>query len=453
MSFLLISLPPAAIEKPHLAMGYLLGSLKSNKIDYHFMDLNIELYHRRAEFGIEDMWQNYDVNWSEGDCFRRWKTSLSPLLEERARDIAGSPMRVIGIGANRSNHKLASYFAGLIKQRNPSICVVMGGPLFSSVKELHILDDHCADIFVRGEGEMFLPRLINALLEERSISGGNFINRMIANKQVIDVINGDIDAIPFPCYDNFDINCYRAGFLSMLASRGCVSSCAFCADNQIWKPYRGRSVDNILSEITMHYDHGFHVFEFNDSAINGNTRVLTDLCRGIIKSKIKLTWLGNFIPRKGMPRELFAIMAQSGCYELRFGVETGSQRIHRSMHKIVDLTSAEGYLRYAHEEGIHVSVNIMVGFPNEEQADFDMTLDFLERTKASIEKFSVVLPFLIYPMSEVDQCPERFGIKIPEDQHSRKEYQHWYTDEGNTLELRLQRLDTVVKFAHANGIQ
>ena len=50
------------------------------------------------------------------------------------------------------------------------------------------------------------------------------------------IANFDLDSLPFPDYDDFDLNLYEhPDGASIETSRGCVAKCSFCAETHFWK--------------------------------------------------------------------------------------------------------------------------------------------------------------------------------------------------------------------------
>ena len=67
-------------------------------------------------------------------------------------------------------------------------------------------------------------------------------------------------------------------------------------------------------------------------------------------------------------------MASAGCQAIFFGIESGSDRIQKSIKKNLDLEGAYEKVSHAVKLGINITVSYMCGFPDETVEDFEMTL-------------------------------------------------------------------------------
>jgi hypothetical protein len=70
-------------------------------------------------------------------------------------------------------------------------------------------------------------------------------------------------------------------------------------------------------------------------------------------------------------------MAESGCVDLYFGIETGSVRLQEVCKKRLDLSLVSPILDAAHELGIETTASFITGYPEELEKDQNDTLDML----------------------------------------------------------------------------
>jgi radical SAM superfamily enzyme YgiQ (UPF0313 family) len=98
----------------------------------------------------------------------------------------------------------------------------------------------CADFVVKEEIENIAPQLAHGTIPEGIISAG-FVE--------------DLDALPFPKWDQFDFNRFRYQIvtgrgitLPMLGSRGCPFTCNYCP-YLVNSKHRVRSPESVVDEI------------------------------------------------------------------------------------------------------------------------------------------------------------------------------------------------------------
>jgi radical SAM superfamily enzyme YgiQ (UPF0313 family) len=70
-----------------------------------------------------------------------------------------------------------------------------------------------------------------------------------------------------------------------------------------------------------------------------------------------------------------------GCYQLGFGVESGSPRVLEFYRKNATVEQVERAFRWCHELGILPHAFIMLGAPEETVADMQMTYELIRRIK------------------------------------------------------------------------
>jgi Radical SAM superfamily len=74
--------------------------------------------------------------------------------------------------------------------------------------------------------------------------------------------------------------------------------------------------------------------------------------------------------------DLLALMASAGCTGIFFGIETGSQRLQKTINKKLDLAEARRRIAAADRNGINTTVALIVGFPEETRDDLRDTIHF-----------------------------------------------------------------------------
>jgi radical SAM superfamily enzyme YgiQ (UPF0313 family) len=309
-----------------------------------------------------------------------------------------------------------------LKQIQPRILTVLGGPAFLPAQEILSINSEI-DVIVRGEGEVTISEIANSydgsLKSIKGIDGisyRNVKNRIVSNadRQLIK----SLDALPFPDYDDLPLHEYPQNKFGMpimpvVGSRGCIGDCVFCVEKRLWgNTYRMRSPENIVSEIkNIKEKYGTSIIRFNDSSINCNVKSLEKLCDLLIEEKLEMQWTCNARIRPEMNNKLLRKMRQAGCIGLWFGIESGSQRILSKMKKGIDLETAKNVIHDTAKNGIRVQIFMIVDFPGETLGDFNKSVAFLEQNNQFIDQVSVSR-FGVLPDSEISQNPKEYGIEL-----------------------------------------
>jgi radical SAM superfamily enzyme YgiQ (UPF0313 family) len=434
---------------PPLGLAYLSAYLKKNGCDAKVLDLSITLYNRVNE-EYKKYWEsNNGYRWYLIDIFKTLPFLTEEVYDEFVTVILAQDREILGFSIQNTSALFTLEIIKRIKLKDPSRKIILGGPNCYNVsvknddfKLKHGLEKF-ADIIVIGEGEKILLELL------RRIELGKPLKRcrgiaLPARRGWI--FNGfsepvrSLDDLPFPDFDSYDLSSYTdKNSLPILTSRGCVMRCVFCTDTFFWRPYRFRSPWNVVAEI-MERRRKYHnrVFSFNDSLINGNYENFSDLCKLLTERKLDILWGGNCRIDRRLTQEFLEQMKKTGCEYLIVGVESGSNKILKLMHKGFSTEEAERFIFDCYKAGIKIIANWIVGFPGETEREFAETVNFIRRNEGLVHKntFSVLA---INQFSYLDTHRKEFGV-ILEGEHLGL----WRSRDGKSnIDIRNARLNSL----------
>ena len=152
----------------------------------------------------------------------------------------------------------------IVKQVNPNILTIVGGPHVTTIPKEFLLEAKNVDIAVMGEGEyamLEIAQYFEGKKELKDIKG-------IAYRQEGEVIVNqsrpfieNLDELPYPAYHLVDMENYlsnkQIGYRSfqnraipMITSRGCPFNCCFCAVHlHMGQGFRAHSAEYVLDHI------------------------------------------------------------------------------------------------------------------------------------------------------------------------------------------------------------
>jgi len=105
---------------------------------------------------------------------------------------------------------------------------------------------------------------------------------------------------------------------------------------------------------------------------------------------IKWSCMGDAV---NLSRELVEKMAASGCVGIKFGVESGSPRVLKSLGKPLDLEKARQVTDWCGAVGIRTHATFSLGLPEDDMESLLETLKFLEDFNADSIQVSICTPF------------------------------------------------------------
>ncbi len=313
-----------------------------------------------------------------------------------------------------------------VRETRRDLPIIWGGFHPSLLPEQTIGND-LVDALVIGQGEEAMTEMVTILQCNGSLA---------EVKGIVYKTDGQVHATPARPFTGFDTSLFidysliedlekyvkaevAPRTLDFITSRGCPYRCSFCAISSLygrkWQPYPTEVVMDCMERLAKeHHIDGFHLFDDNFFVNRGRVE---GICDEIIRRKIKAKFwamcrchvFSNF-------DETFLMkLKRAGFDTINFGAESGSQRILDLISK--DMTR-EDILRTAElckQHGFNAQFSFMTGFPFEEEADRDATIQLMTDVY-SIDK-GVDLKLFVYtpfPGSRLFDESIEYGFKPPE---------------------------------------
>lgn len=157
---------------------------------------------------------------------------------------------------------------------------------------------------------------------------------------------------------------------------------------------------------------GFRYCVFDDEAVSpANLRRLCDYLEG---AGLDLHWTVRIIADPGFRSALIRRMADQGCFEVLFGLETVSRSTAAAMRKVSSKAGAAeiaALLRSFAGCGIGIFLNFIYAFPTEPDGEFLESLRFLEDVKREVPGITAQLnKFALFIDTQVYREPGAFGL-------------------------------------------
>ena len=212
----------------------------------------------------------------------------------------------------------------------------------------------------------------------------------------------DPDGLAFPSYTQEELAAYQSIFPVqvtrrvvwgyLIATRGCPHSCMFCSEVMrvsTGKRLRSRSAAHVADEMDHLAKQGVNICSFQDDSFSANRKFMQSLCEELIRRGSNMPWMAR-VRVDELTYDLLVLMKKAGCSMLGLGVESGSERIIKAMHKQgVDRPWA-GLCRqifgWTRDLGIGTNAYYVIGNPTETREEIEQTIQLaLELNSDSIQ--------------------------------------------------------------------
>jgi anaerobic magnesium-protoporphyrin IX monomethyl ester cyclase len=326
-------------------------------------------------------------------------------VEETCARILAADPAYLGITTVTLSIDRTAELARLIKAKNPAITIIAGGAHISSAADETMQRFPGFDVGVLGEGEITVVALLKALdagADLQTVEGliyraGDAIRRTGHRPHI-----QDLDTLPFPAWDLLPglARDYRPSAPSyvrlpattIVTSRGCFGHCLFCNSRAIHGGLRCFGADYVL-KMMRHLQSTYGIRDlsiYDDNFIYFKERI-EKICRGIIDGKLDFTWSCYSRVDQG-DLELFKLMKRAGCWQVSYGVESGSQAVLDFIRKDVTLDQIRRTITLTKKAGLRTRGFFMIGHLTDTPETVRETIRFMQKLPLDDFHFTTFTP-------------------------------------------------------------
>ncbi len=353
-----------------------------------------------------------------------WATILGYDFTDLERDIKEFAPDVVGISASTSQIDHAKRAISIAKYVNKKCVVILGGTLISADPKA-LLKFEQVDFGVYGEADLTFSEILKTVEAKKSVEGmegviwrENEDVRFLKPKVIT-----ELDQIPMPARHLLRMEIYRPSpanyrrlpATTIMTSRGCPYQCIFCSRPTEGTAFRAHSAERVVAEIEqLTTKYGIKDLQIFDDTFSLIPSRVERICKLLIEKKIDISW--NCMTRVDkINPELLALMKKAGCYEIGFGIESGSDRILQFIKKSTTTELIRRGVKMTKEAGIDVRGFFMIGFPTETRQEILQTISFAKELDVDVAQFMVSTPF---PGTEMWEIAKQNGNINDDDWNS-----------------------------------
>jgi magnesium-protoporphyrin IX monomethyl ester (oxidative) cyclase len=323
---------------------------------------------------------------------------------------------VIGISALFSSQIGCSFeLSKMIKESLPDSIIILGGIHATKMAKKILIEENSIDYIIAGEADYTFTLLCEKILLDDNIlevpglvyRDNKIKNKIIQNPQLPGL---NMNELPLPAWHLMDMDLYydigmphnpfmeSREFITVMTERGCPEKCYFCSSGDFFGDsgkFRPLTPENVYEMLKYGVDkYNIKELQIEDDTFTLNSKRVIEICKLIAPLNLRIT-LPNSVradaPMNHKNRlEMFQYMFDAGFVKLGISAEHGDQKfLDEVVGKRLNLDEVIASVELAHEAGLLVHTNFMMGFPFEEQVHRTRTINFAKSLKS--DSFSVSL--------------------------------------------------------------
>jgi len=333
-------------------------------------------------------------------------------LERIWQDVQKFRPDLIGLSIVTNQYQYATKIARFLRERT-NIPMIAGGAHVTMAPE-EVLSDGLFDYACVGEGEHALAELVARM--EKGDRTDTVLNIWARTKDGLSKNPvrplPDLSQLPMKDYEIFDFQHMidaKDGWVGVMASRGCPFRCTYCFNHKMVELYerdtglKGRKlnyirhhpVDDVIGELKMLLGKYQQIkqFIFDDDLFTYDRAYLLEFSRRY-RAEVGVPFVCN-AHTKVFDDEMARALKDAGCDLVKFGVESGSERVRRNiLSRYMSNEDIARAFETAHRVGLETSAFIMFGFPHETIDDIQMTIDLLARISPTRMRWAIFFPYV-----------------------------------------------------------
>jgi ribosomal peptide maturation radical SAM protein 1 len=302
-------------------------------------------------------------------------------LEQLVERILQKSPTVVGLTATFNQVMSGLALAARLKKKRGELQIIAGGACYDDEmgREYHRAVPQLLDHVFVGEAEEPFREYLRRLIKGRptdEIPGVTYWTgasvRMVANQPL-----HDLSVSPLPDYSDYFAERERiqqqtgktvtVEYVPFESARGCwwgeKNHCVFCGINRDLISFRAKEPNRVVNDLVQ-LSARFGVVKFlaTDWILSQKNRV--ELFKLLIELDLDLELF--YEVRPAMKKWEVQMMRDAGVRRVQPGIESFSTPLLRLMRKNTTGAHQIQFLRWCKEVGIHVSYNLLAGFPGEE---------------------------------------------------------------------------------------
>ncbi len=352
--------------------------------------------------------------------------SLKDKLLDYQPEVVGLSLRNIDPLANKTSSLVPPFVttARLVAALLPGVWIVAGGTGFSLFPERLMGELPQIHYGIVGEAETSFPALLASLDNPSGLKGLCYrkgekvlVNPTSADYHMDSYVVPSRELISPKLYEG--INNYVPA-IGVETKRGCPLNCSYCVYPKLQgKKLRCRRPALVVDEIELlNKEYGIKDFHFNDPVVNIPYGHLEEICREMLRRKIRIGWSG-FFREDHLDEHNIRLFEEAGCNCFSFSPDGLCDELLKILGKNLSEEHVLKAAKLAAQTDVVTMYHFMVNVPGENSETIRNGLSLLDRLyelhSAKRNLGTVVLNNMrILPGTPIAEIARREGVIRPE---------------------------------------
>lgn len=446
----------ANLAPPSLA--YLRGALAPER-DVEVFDLNGLYYRDHLPHPEQSYWEEFSAftplmglspDWQAfAESRKSFDDEHGSWLDTQAARLARHG--IVAFSINQSNALVTWLLAERLRRLDPDVLLLAGGPSMAMddgrIRE-GFLAEGLIDLAITAMGEEIIDPLVEALL------GGNRLDELPGLHRRGDDgflattrAGNEFHHFALPDYGWLEGGGHfeaRADWLPVYAVRGCVGRCEFCTLDELHGRYRVKPFEWIRRELDgLNERHGTRRFFFADPMFLASKNRARELFEFAVERGYELAIQIRLAPY--WDDEALVALAARCLVFCEVGLDGGSEKLRRAMGKMASAERTLAILRLFWKHDLPLYLNLIVGYPDETEEDFQETLALMTEHVEAFRRGGRVIGTGTNTFFLPNGFPlERYAIEIDE-------LGHWFSPQVKICH-RVDRIERLRALAETRGV-
>jgi len=298
------------------------------------------------------------------------------------RKILESKAQVIGFSCYVWNIKKILNICCRLREINPGLKIVLGGPEVSPCAEEILAKEKAIDVVVRGEGEESFAQLVTQT--GRSIAADLSGIRGISFRKGAEIIHNpdrpllrNVGDIPSPYLSGLvnlkDKNIVDVPLETM---RGCSSRCHYCYYHKNFPVARYFSLSRVEKELKLILSHKPHEVYLMDPTFNSNSQ----RAKKILKIFIRYNRDANLhveLKAELVDEEMAWLLSQANAHNIEIGIQSTNPKTLKAINRRFNKEKFIKGIRYLNKFKLYYEIQLIDALPHQSYDSLMKSLDWI----------------------------------------------------------------------------